>query len=71
VEGEQGFLKSRVNVKFQIVLHILSVGHVVMCSGQHFQMCYSINKSFISVCVNSSYSHPYFVLFPSAQHYFS
>ena len=51
VEGEEGsFSKAETEVKSQILFHTLSVGQiVVVCSRQHFQICYSINKCFISV----------------------
>jgi len=49
-EREEGFLKTRIEVKSQIVFHTLSVGHVVVMSNRkHFQVCYSINKCFVSV----------------------
>jgi len=48
------FSKAETEVKSQIVFHILSVGHVVvLCSRKHFQIFYSINKSFISVSLET------------------
>ena len=52
MEGEEGFFfsKAETEVKSQILFHTLSVGQiVVVCSRKHFQICYSINKCFISV----------------------
>ena len=44
------FSKAETEVKSQIVFHTLSVGYVVvLCSGKHFHICYSISKCFTTV----------------------